>query len=46
MDETVKTLPKDSERDGIISYFDKLMSEKISEVDISINKLKPVEETI
>lgn len=46
MDGTVKSLPKDSERDGIISYFDKLMSEKISELDISINKLKPVEETI
>jgi len=46
MAETVKALPKDSEREGIISYFDKLVSDKISEMDISINKLKPVEETI
>ena len=46
MEETVNSLPKDSEREGIVSYFDSLVSDKISEMDISINKLKPVEENI
>ncbi len=46
MDETVNSLPKTSERDGIVNYFDKLVSDKISELDISINKVKPVEENI
>jgi len=46
MSETVGSLPKNSEKDGIIPYFEKLINDKISEFDISINKLKPVEENI
>ena len=46
MDETVQSLPKNSEKEGIVPYFEKLINDKISEFDISINKLTPVEENI
>ncbi len=46
MEETVNSLPKNSERDGIVSYFDKLVVEKTTELELSLNKVKPVEANI